>query len=161
MSEKNEETKTNQPQNENIVIPEVVKDEPKPQPSATPVKNPKGAMIAAIICGSLAIVFAILSFVVISPFIKIFASTSNEGELFLGILMFFLYMVTLGLVSWLPALALSIAALCCSVKCWSATKKGTKAVGIIFFILSLLVLLVCVGVLVIFMIPGTVTLFTL
>ena len=102
-------------------------------------KKKKGVFAASIITLALAFVFIALSIVFFFQFVG--DADSDIGQA----LLFIFYLITgIGLVTFVPAMGLSIAALTCSIISIKSTVKAIKVISIILTVISVLVLVVSV-----------------
>ena len=96
-------------------------------------KRKIGPFVASIITLVLTFVFMGLS---ILFFLQTFTSAGSSWERFW---LFFLYLITgIGFITFIPALGLSIASLCCSIIACKSSSKGIKGVSIAILVLSIL-----------------------
>ena len=98
-------------------------------------KKHTGAFVASIVCFSIGLLFLLFYGLLYGQMIA--SISSGDGWAFFA---FFLYLVTFGWISIIPALALNIASLSCAIVCLKSTSKTYKVFGIIIMALSIIAL---------------------
>ena len=98
-------------------------------------KKKTGAFVASLVCFFIGLLF--VGFYAMFFGQMIAAINSGDGWAFLA---FFFYLVTIGWISIIPAVALNIASLACSIACLKSSSKTQKVFGIIILIFSIIIL---------------------
>ena len=96
-------------------------------------KKKTGVFVAGIVCFFIGLIFLLAYGMLYAQMIS--AINSNNGWEVLG---FILYLITFGWISIIPAAALHIASLCCSISSVKSSSKTYRVFSIIIMVLSII-----------------------